>query len=52
MGDGSQQRTPVDEAVSNGKMNVLDAINEAVAQNELGGATISESVAELMSSES
>lgn len=38
--DGSHQRTLADQAVSSGKMNVLYALNEVVAQNVLGDATI------------
>ncbi|KAK6142825.1 hypothetical protein DH2020_023173 [Rehmannia glutinosa] len=38
------ERTPVDEAVSRGKLDVIDAINEAAAQVELTGTRVSESV--------
>ncbi|KAG5608574.1 hypothetical protein H5410_019855 [Solanum commersonii] len=37
----SHERTPIDEVVCRGKMNVIDAINEAVAQLELTGTTVS-----------
>ena len=37
----SHERTPMDEAVSRGKMDVIDAINAAVAQVELSGTTVS-----------
>ncbi|KAJ0084413.1 hypothetical protein Patl1_29388 [Pistacia atlantica] len=36
-----KQRTPIDEAVSRGKMDVIDAINATAAQVELGGVTVS-----------
>ena len=38
----SHERTPMDEAVSRGKMDVIDAINAAVAQVELTGIRVSE----------
>ncbi|XP_044471063.1 ankyrin repeat-containing protein P16F5.05c isoform X1 [Mangifera indica] len=37
----SHERTPIDEAVSRGKMDVIDAINAAIAQRELSGVTVS-----------
>lgn len=37
----SHERTPMDEAVSGGKLDVIDAINHAVAQLELSGARVS-----------
>lgn len=37
----SHERTPIDEALSKGKMDMLDAINAAVAQLELAGANVS-----------
>lgn len=37
----SHERTPMDEAVSNNKMDVIDAINAAVAQLELAGINVS-----------
>lgn len=37
----SYERTPMDEAVSGGKMDVIDAINAAVAQLELTGIGVS-----------
>ncbi|KAL3502194.1 hypothetical protein ACH5RR_036643 [Cinchona calisaya] len=37
----SHERTPVDEAVGRGKMDVLDAINEAMAQLELTSTQVS-----------
>jgi len=37
----SHEKTPIDEVVCRGKMNVIDAINEAVAQLELTGTTVS-----------
>ncbi|PIM98779.1 hypothetical protein CDL12_28735 [Handroanthus impetiginosus] len=37
----SHERTPMDEAVSRGKMDVIDAINEAAAQVELTETTVS-----------
>ncbi|KAJ8450616.1 hypothetical protein Cgig2_020253 [Carnegiea gigantea] len=37
----SHERTPIDEALSRGKMDVIDAINEAVAQVELTQARVS-----------
>ncbi|XP_030959587.1 ankyrin repeat-containing protein P16F5.05c isoform X1 [Quercus lobata] len=37
----SYERTPMDEAVSGGKMDVIDAINAAVAQLELTGVSVS-----------
>lgn len=37
----SHERTPVDEAVSRGKLDVMDVINEAAAQAELDGASVS-----------
>jgi hypothetical protein len=37
----SHEKTPVDEAVSRGNMEVLDAINAAVAQAELAGVSVS-----------
>lgn len=37
----SHERTPVDEAVSQGKMDIVDAINAAVAQLELAGVQVS-----------
>ena len=37
----SHERTPMDEAVSRGKMDVIDAINASVAQLELSGVTVS-----------
>lgn len=40
----SHERTPVDEAVNRGKMDAVDAINEAIAQKELRGVTVDESV--------
>lgn len=43
---GSHERTAVDEAVNGGKMDVIDAINEAMAENELRGVTVDESVNE------
>ncbi|PKA55400.1 Ankyrin repeat domain-containing protein 2 [Apostasia shenzhenica] len=36
------ERTPMDEAVSRGKMEVVDAINTAVAQAELQGVRVSQ----------
>ncbi|KAL6010076.1 hypothetical protein ACLOJK_000507 [Asimina triloba] len=41
MGILSHERTPMDEAVSQGKMGVVDAINTAVAQVELDGVRVS-----------
>ncbi|KAL7202694.1 hypothetical protein ACSBR1_034210 [Camellia fascicularis] len=35
------ERTPMDEAVSRGKMDVIDAINTAVTQVELSSASVS-----------
>lgn len=37
----SHERTPMDEAVSRGKMDVIDAIGAAVAQVELSGTRVS-----------
>ncbi|CAK7330617.1 unnamed protein product [Dovyalis caffra] len=37
----SHERTPMDEAVTWGKLDVIDAINAAVAQMELAGVTVS-----------
>ncbi|THG01010.1 hypothetical protein TEA_029323 [Camellia sinensis var. sinensis] len=37
----SHERTPMDEAVSRGKMDVIDAINTAVTQVELSSASVS-----------
>ncbi|KAL9333807.1 hypothetical protein Peur_073946 [Populus x canadensis] len=37
----SHERTPMDEAVTRGKLDVIDAINAAVAQQELAGVTVS-----------
>lgn len=37
----SHERTPVDEAVCKGKLEVVDAINAAVAQAELEEVTVS-----------
>lgn len=37
----SHDRTPMDEAVSGGKLEVMDAINEAVAIVELRDALVS-----------
>lgn len=37
----SHERTPMDEAVTRGKLDVVDAINAAVAQLELAGVTVS-----------
>ena len=37
----SHERTPVDEAVTGGKMDVVDAINEAMAQTELTATQVS-----------
>ncbi|CAN0905470.1 Ankyrin repeat-containing protein P16F5.05c [Linum grandiflorum] len=37
----SHERTPMDEAVTRGKTDVIDAINAAVAQLELAGVTVS-----------
>lgn len=37
----SHERTPVDEAVTGGKLEVMDAINEAEALVELRGALVS-----------
>ncbi|XP_022631997.1 uncharacterized protein LOC106778685 isoform X2 [Vigna radiata var. radiata] len=37
----NHERTPMDEAVSRGKLEVMDAINEAVALVELRGAMVS-----------
>lgn len=37
----SHERTPVDEAGTKGKLDVIDAINEAMAQLELTGASVS-----------
>lgn len=37
----SHERTPVDEAVSRGKMDVIDAINAAEAQLALAGSSMS-----------
>lgn len=37
----SHDRTPLDEALSKGKMDVFDAINAAVAQMELTEARVS-----------
>jgi hypothetical protein len=37
----SYEKTPMDEAVSRGKMDVIDAINAAVAQVELTGISVS-----------
>lgn len=37
----SYERTPIDEAVTRGKMDVLDAINAAAAQVELTGVSVS-----------
>lgn len=39
--DHSHERSPIDEAVSRGKMDVIDAINEAAAQVELSTAQVS-----------
>lgn len=36
----SHERTPIDEAVSRGKMDIVDAINAAEAQVELGGVAV------------
>lgn len=38
---GSHERTPMDEAVSRGKMDVINAINMTVAQLELDDVNIS-----------
>jgi hypothetical protein len=37
----SHEKTPMDEAVTLGKMEVIDAIGAAVAQAELNGVTVS-----------
>ncbi|KAG6682615.1 hypothetical protein I3842_13G152100 [Carya illinoinensis] len=37
----SYEKTPMDEAASRGKMDIIDAINEAVAQVELTGIRVS-----------
>lgn len=37
----SHEKTPMDEAVTTGKMHVIDAIGAAVAQAELDGVTVS-----------
>jgi hypothetical protein len=37
----SYERTPMDEAVSRDKVDVIDAINAAVAQVELTGMRVS-----------
>ena len=37
----SYEKTPMDEAVTKGKMDVIDAIGAAVAQAELDGVTVS-----------
>lgn len=37
----SHERTPMDEAVVSGKLEVMDAINEAVALVELRSALVS-----------
>ncbi|TXG72435.1 hypothetical protein EZV62_001014 [Acer yangbiense] len=37
----SQERTPIDEAVSRGKMDVIDTINATMAQVELSGVAVS-----------
>jgi hypothetical protein len=37
----SHERTPMDEAVTREKMDVIDAINAAVAQLELAGVAVS-----------
>jgi hypothetical protein len=37
----SHERTPLDEAVSRDKVDVIDAINAAVAQVELAGIRVS-----------
>lgn len=37
----SHERTPVDEAVNRGKLDIIDAINEAAAQVELAGSSVS-----------
>lgn len=37
----SYEKSPIDEAVSGEKMDVIDAINEAVAQVELTGIRVS-----------
>ena len=37
----SHEKTPMDEAVTKGKMEVIDAISAAVAQAELDGVTVS-----------
>lgn len=37
----SHERTPMDEALTRGKMDVIDAINTAVAQVELTGISVS-----------
>lgn len=37
----SHERTPIDEAVSRGKMDIIDAMNEAAAQVELTGTRVS-----------
>ncbi|KAE9462144.1 hypothetical protein C3L33_05936, partial [Rhododendron williamsianum] len=37
----SHERTPMDEAVSRGKMDIIDAIGAAVAQVELSGTRVS-----------
>lgn len=36
----SHERTPMDEAVSRGKMDIIDAVNEAAAQVELSGTRV------------
>lgn len=36
----SHERTPMDEAVSRGKMDVIDAIDNAVTQVELDGVRV------------
>lgn len=40
----SHEKSPVDEAVSLGKMDVIDAINEAAAQVDLARTQVSNSV--------
>lgn len=36
----SHERTAMDEAISQGKADVVDAINVAIAQRELSGADV------------
>lgn len=37
----SHEKTPMDDALTRGKMDVIDAINTAVAQIELTGISVS-----------